>query len=145
MPPKKVLFLCTGNYYRSRFAEELFNHLAEQKGLAITADSAGLKVAESRTVNLGTFSKHSYTALQRRRIIPRNDLREPRQLDPREISPDTLAIALSESEHQPIFQQLHPELLDRIRFWRVEDLNLESAQNAIEQIERNVRQLIDEL
>lgn len=22
---KKVLFLCTGNYYRSRFAQELFN------------------------------------------------------------------------------------------------------------------------
>jgi hypothetical protein len=25
---KSVLFLCTGNYYRSRFAEELFNHRA---------------------------------------------------------------------------------------------------------------------
>ena len=23
-----VLFLCSGNYYRSRFAEHLFNHLA---------------------------------------------------------------------------------------------------------------------
>jgi protein-tyrosine phosphatase len=25
---KQVLFLCTGNYYRSRYAEELFNHLS---------------------------------------------------------------------------------------------------------------------
>ena len=29
---KTVLFLCTGNYYRSRFAEELFNHHAERAG-----------------------------------------------------------------------------------------------------------------
>jgi protein-tyrosine-phosphatase len=28
-----VLFLCTGNYYRSRFAEELFNHHADRAGL----------------------------------------------------------------------------------------------------------------
>ena len=27
-----VLFLCTGNYYRSRFAEILFNHAAQSGG-----------------------------------------------------------------------------------------------------------------
>ncbi|MGM4967020.1 hypothetical protein AB7714_26215 [Tardiphaga sp. 1201_B9_N1_1] len=30
---RTVLFLCTGNYYRSRYAEELFNHLARRAGL----------------------------------------------------------------------------------------------------------------
>ena len=30
---KGVLFLCTGNYYRSRFAEILFNSVAAQMGL----------------------------------------------------------------------------------------------------------------
>ena len=39
---KTVLFLCTGNYYRSRFAEILFNHLAGQSKLAWRADSRGL-------------------------------------------------------------------------------------------------------
>jgi protein-tyrosine phosphatase len=33
LKPKIMLFLCTGNYYRSRFAELLFNHLAKQRGL----------------------------------------------------------------------------------------------------------------
>ena len=38
---KTVLFLCTGNYYRSRFAEELFNHEAGRAGLYWTAQSRG--------------------------------------------------------------------------------------------------------
>ncbi len=38
----KLLFLCTGNYYRSRFAELLFNHLAAQVGLDWRADSRGV-------------------------------------------------------------------------------------------------------
>jgi len=32
---RTVLFLCTGNYYRSRFAEELFNHKVAAHGLAV--------------------------------------------------------------------------------------------------------------
>ena len=30
---KTILFLCTGNYYRSRFAEILFNSVAGRMGL----------------------------------------------------------------------------------------------------------------
>ena len=40
-----VLFLCTGNYYRSRFAEVLFNHLARERGSCWRAESLGLDLA----------------------------------------------------------------------------------------------------
>jgi hypothetical protein len=45
MPPESrtVLFLCTGNYYRSRFSEYLFNALAQKCGLNWQATSRGLK------------------------------------------------------------------------------------------------------
>ncbi len=36
----RVLFLCTGNYYRSRFAEILFNSVAGKMGLPWMAMSA---------------------------------------------------------------------------------------------------------
>src|SRR5947199_205561 len=39
---KTVLFLCTGNYYRSRFAEVLFNSVAGKMGLTWRASSRGL-------------------------------------------------------------------------------------------------------
>ncbi len=40
--PYKTLFVCTGNFYRSRLAELLFNHYAQEQGLDWTADSRGL-------------------------------------------------------------------------------------------------------
>src|SRR5258708_13890413 len=46
---KTVLFLCTGNYYRSRFAESLFNSVAGKMGLPWRASSRGL--ALERGVN----------------------------------------------------------------------------------------------
>ena len=39
---KNVLFLCTGNYYRSRFAEILFNSVAGRMGLPWKASSRGM-------------------------------------------------------------------------------------------------------
>jgi protein-tyrosine phosphatase len=52
---KTLLFLCTGNYYRSRYAEELFNHGAGRAGLAWTAFSRGLAI-ERRAGNVGPLS-----------------------------------------------------------------------------------------
>jgi len=37
---KTVLFLCTGNYYRSRYAKILFNSKAEEMGLDWNAVSS---------------------------------------------------------------------------------------------------------
>ena len=51
-----VLFLCTGNYYRSRFAELLFNSLAAGQGLGWSATSRGLAL-ERGAHNVGPISK----------------------------------------------------------------------------------------
>ena len=54
---KRVLFLCTGNYYRSRFAEILFNHLAPQHNLDWHAESSGLHVQSDGIINSGPLSR----------------------------------------------------------------------------------------
>ena len=56
--PHVVLFLCTGNYYRSRFAEVLFNHLARERGLRWRAESRGLDLAIGVN-NVGPISPHT--------------------------------------------------------------------------------------
>ncbi len=40
--PKRILFVCTANICRSPMAETIFNALAEERGLAYRAESAGV-------------------------------------------------------------------------------------------------------
>src|SRR3954454_14403401 len=52
---KTVLFLCTGNYYRSRFAGALFNSVAGKVGLPWRATSRGLAL-ERGVHNVGPMA-----------------------------------------------------------------------------------------
>src|ERR1700693_5409317 len=62
---KTVLFLCTGNYYRSRFAEVLFNSVAGKMGLPWSASSRGLAL-ERGVNNVGPMAVSAVRALQAR-------------------------------------------------------------------------------
>ena len=62
---KNVLFLCTGNYYRSRFAEILFNSVAEKMGLAWKASSKRLAL-ERGVKNVGPMAVAATKALEAR-------------------------------------------------------------------------------
>ena len=60
---KTVLFLCTGNYYRSRFAEALFNSAAGKMGLPWRASSRGLAL-ERGVNNVGPMAATAVKALE---------------------------------------------------------------------------------
>src|SRR5688500_14157667 len=77
--PSVVLFLCTGTYYRSRFAEHLFTARAPAAGLAWRADSAGL---EQRCFerNPGPISAFAVAALAARAIPLSSSPRQPRDV-----------------------------------------------------------------
>src|SRR5262245_27231210 len=61
---RSVLFLGTGNYYRSRFAEVLFNSVAERMGLPWWASSRGLAL-ERGTLNVGPMAGLAVEAVER--------------------------------------------------------------------------------
>jgi protein-tyrosine phosphatase len=60
---KTVLFLCTGNYYRSRFAEILFNAVADKMGLPWQASSRGLAL-ERGVNNVGPMASTAIKTLE---------------------------------------------------------------------------------
>src|SRR5438874_13453165 len=63
--PKRILFLCTGNYYRSRYAEIFFNWHAQQRSLSWKAESRGLAIDGC---NFGPISRHTIARLKERGI-----------------------------------------------------------------------------
>jgi protein-tyrosine phosphatase len=60
---KNVLFLCTGNYYRIRFAEILLNSMAGRMGLPWRASSRGL-APERGVNNVGSMAVSAIKALE---------------------------------------------------------------------------------
>ena len=143
--PPKILFLCTANYYRSRFAEEYFNHLAACREVDARADSAGLEMAQWRSYNPGELSVHSIKELAVLGVDLMPPYRAPKQFESEVIDQFDRIIALSESEHRPMATRHFPEVVEHFEFWTVEDVEFEDPESALARIKANVEALIADL
>jgi protein-tyrosine phosphatase len=139
---KKVLFLCTGNFYRSRFAEMLFNALASQKGLDWKADSRGFEPGIS---NVGPVYPGVLDQLKRLGFPSHGEPRTPARLEIADLETADLVIALNEAEHRPQMSKRFGAWTNRTVYWAVPDLNLMSAEDAFTSIEKHVNELIRQL
>jgi len=99
-----VLFICTGNYYRSRFAEAIFNHEAERRGLAWRAFSRGLAIHLVE----GPISPHTEAEMARRGIPRTRTAPGRQQVAEEDFHHARLVIALKTDEHRPLMGLLHP-------------------------------------
>ena len=140
----KVIFLCSGNYYRSRFAEHLFNHLAQRQGVDWYADSYGL-VVDRPNRNVGPISTRTLQALAERAVPIPETLRFPMQLTTEHLAEADLVIALKEAEHRPMMAERFPAWTDRTEYWHIHDLDQASAEVALAEIETAVLALMERL
>lgn len=121
----RVIFICTGNHYRSRLSEELFNFYARHFGLAWEAHSRGL----IDTGELKGISPFAWQYLIRRGLSSHIDPnRNPQILRVADFEWASLLIALNREEHEPMlrdrFGQI-PKILaqkNQLRFWNVCDV-----------------------
>jgi len=122
---KRVLFVCSGNYYRSRLAEILFNDAADKVGLEWEAESRGLL----KTGELKGMSEHAAVYLRDHdlghlAIEPR----DPLLLDVEDITAFDLIVGLCREEHEPIINKRYLSLAramtkaGRLRYWRIYDI-----------------------
>ena len=137
-----VLFLCTGNYYRSRYAESAFRHRAAAVGLGWTGDSRGLQVVPGR--NPGSISGLVTAWLAADGIDP-GPLREPRNVVEADLERSDRIILTCEREHRPLFAARFPRFLPQVASWDVEDIDRTPAPAAREQLDRWVGILIAQL
>src|SRR4051794_24736689 len=134
---KTVLFLCTGNYYRSRFAEVLFNSVAVRLGLPWRASSRGLAL-ERGVNNVGPMAASAIQALQAMGVRAGEAItRMPAQVTTDDLEGAALVVALKHAEHLPLLQERFPAWAGKVEFWHVDD-----APEALGLIEHEVMGLV---
>lgn len=139
----RVLFLCTGNYYRSRYAEEIFNHRARHQGLGWLSFSRA--VAESLSPqNIGPISPYALQALQAVGIEGGAG-RNPLLCTLADFADAELVVALKEAEHRPMIELRFPSVAGRIEYWDVDDIEFLDPPTALGKIDEQVRLLIGRL
>lgn len=141
---RTVLFLCSGNYYRSRFAEIVFNERARAARVAWAATSAGLLPADL----LAELDPISPTVLERVRalgVVIDDRPRSPRAVARADFEAAHRVIALKEAEHRPLMRRHFPEWEDRIVYWTVHDVDVAPPTETLPLLERAVSDLIEEL
>jgi low molecular weight protein-tyrosine phosphatase len=116
-----ILFLCTGNYYRSRFAEVLFVSVARKMGLPWNASSRALAL-ERGVNNVGPMAKEAIKTLEAMGVRDAERCgRFPASVTIEELEQADVIIALKHSEHLPILQERFPAFVERVDFWHVDD------------------------
>jgi protein-tyrosine phosphatase len=138
---KQVLFLCSGNYYRSRFAEHLFNWLATRSDLPWRADSRGLDVWG----NLGPISRHALEGLRSRGVPVNGEHRNPVRLTLADLAASDLVIAVKEAEHRAMLREQFPLWANLVEYWHVDDLDYAGPEEALPILDGEVRALVERL
>ena len=136
-----LLFLCTGNYYRSRFAELYFRHVADKFGLSWQVESRGLRLHPG---NEGPISTHTIQECQRLGILT-DPLRWPLELAERDLADAAITIAVKEIEHRPLMRMKFPVWEDRIEYWDIHDVDFATADEALPLLRKQVDVLVERL
>jgi protein-tyrosine phosphatase len=137
---KQVIFLCSANYYRSRFAEHVFNWLAEREDLPWRADSRGLAV--DQWADIGRISHFTVQALAERGIATEGEHRFPKPLTLADLTTADLVVAVKEAEHRPMMVQKFPQWENRIQYWHIDDLDCAQPEESLPKLEDKLRELV---
>lgn len=137
-----VLFLCTGNYYRSRYAEIVFNWLARQRGLTWQADSRGLAI-EPR--NPGAISLYTREAIGRLQIACASTARLPIPVTRADLEAAIHIVAVKEVEHRPLMIRQFPDLVERVEFWHIHDIDCAHPADALPLLHEHIVKLVERL
>jgi len=141
---RRLLFLCTGNYYRSRFAEEYWNARAERESLTWRADSRALSDPPSVN-NPGPMSAGALAELARLGIVARGAQRRPRAVHEEELALYERVIALDRDEHRPIVLRSFPAHAERVEYWDIGDVWKEEPRTAMKRLVQHLELLLIDL
>jgi protein-tyrosine phosphatase len=139
---KTIVFICTANYYRSRFCEYLFTALAEKRDLPWQATSRGFKtwMAEGQ----GPISPHTVARLTAMGVAF-DGQRFPIPLAESDLEAADLVIAVKEAEHRAMMAEQFPDWTNRTEYWHVDDIDCAPPDEALPILQSCIESLVDRL
>lgn len=142
---KNVLFLCTGNYYRSRLAHEYFNYCCSQQQLPYRADSRALSQDLENNSNVGNLANEVVQILTGLGIVCESQHRPPLSVTANDFATAELVFALDKDEHQSMVESDYLAVKDRIHYLNVGDVHIEPVYVAVPKLIKQVDHLISTL
>jgi protein-tyrosine phosphatase len=142
MTTSTVLFLCSGNYYRSRFAEIYFNAEAVSRHLPWRAESRGFRL---HAANIGPISTHAVEGLRLYGLVPDDPKRGPIVVTYDDLDRAARVIAVKRDEHRPMMERYFPDWVDRIEYWQIHDIDCAEPAAALSELKTRLDELLDAL
>jgi protein-tyrosine phosphatase len=139
---KTVLFLCTANFYRSRFAEAYFNHHAALRDLTWRAESRGIladRIGES------DISPYTLEALRDAGVPSTFRFVGRQQLTDRDFRSAQRVIVLDRREHEPLMYEHFPRWFGSVEYWTVPDVDHLPPRQALGALAKRIDLLVEEL
>lgn len=141
----RLLFLCTGNLYRGRFAEEYFRAVSGDLGLPWTVTSRGLaERLDSRQAGQA-ISPVAVEGLQRFGIAATAAGRAPRAATLADLLAHQHVVLMDRVEHEPLFAQRFPGLSLPVEYWHIGDAQVEPPALALPRLVDAIDSLVDRL
>ncbi|MGQ9460009.1 MAG: arsenate-mycothiol transferase ArsC [Candidatus Bathyarchaeaceae archaeon] len=127
----KILFVCTGNSYRSPVAEALLKKI-----------QGDLKVESAGTQPAGMIASNAKKFLERENALEKLK-RMPEGIDEKNLEEYDLIVAMKQNHKNEILRRF-PQMEDRIEVWNIDDpiyLPYGSDEEVFEEIKRKVIEL----
>lgn len=131
----KILFVCTGNSYRSPVAEALLKKVRGD----LEVESAGTQPA-------GMIAPNAKKFLERENALEKLK-RTPEGIDQKNLEEYDLIVAMKQNHKNEILR-LYPQMEDRIEVWNIDDpiyLPYGSDEEVFEEIKRKVMELAESI
>ena len=121
---KKYLFICTKNFYRSRFAESYFNYLSNRYEVDAMSKSAGLKIhlADEKASKEGEISLIAKNKLDSMGISSEFYSKKREKLTEKMLENSDYIIVMDEDEHFSMFLEHFPKYIKKVIFYRAKDI-----------------------
>ena len=137
---QKILFVCTANIFRSRFSEEVYNHLAANMSLSSQAFSAGLMVGHYKT---RTIYAPALRQLKLLNILPRRKDELSIHINDLDLKQFDQVICMDRNEHQPMVRKNKNLTNLNIEYWDIVDEPLVSRDISLPQCYTKVEKLVN--